>query len=539
MSQDSRFLLQTLTSEQQAGIEKIMSLPGLTPDEVDAAIENYLDIDAFLKEINDIRESAEPWIPERPSSSNSPKPIIKLLTPCFIIKAWFNDLKPKHLKIIEAKHIKQLIPEDMVKISACNKPEILRNILEKAKQEKQLKMIFEMEYEGHSLMEYFDDPHMNSVYVEYKTAYESPSVLSARIDHPMNTGAGRRALAHLETNPKSLYNLVKNNEIEKVAKALEAFTKAGHGQGINLCDGNGYGVLDCAVAGGLIEMTKLLLQYGADCRQHDSQGRTPLIWAIQNNDFDIIHVLLEWAQAKNCLQEIMTQDTCMGSVCRLLSKGSLNSAIAEIVREYDQKKHLPCDTQSVAPWIKETRWFKEINSIMPKSDVVKDAKQTTVYKFSLSATPLHQAIMLDNDEVQLQKSISQNMQYLNAQDHLGLTPLHYAARQGHDIMIKLLLEAGADCNIKTIESQNACTPLHVAIWNHQVNACKVILEYAKLHGKLYEVLFAISGNYQIPAEVPLFSPWQDLKDLFIVYANDEDVLAKIDASGYSDEAFED
>ncbi|KAF8252107.1 ankyrin, partial [Wilcoxina mikolae CBS 423.85] len=49
---------------------------------------------------------------------------------------------------------------------------------------------------------------------------------------------------------------------------------------------------------------------------------------------------------------------------------------------------------------------------------------------------------------------------LEAKDCLGWTPLHYAAFSGHDDMVRLLIELGADKESRDNEYR---TPLHCAV----------------------------------------------------------------------------
>ena len=52
---------------------------------------------------------------------------------------------------------------------------------------------------------------------------------------------------------------------------------------------------------------------------------------------------------------------------------------------------------------------------------------------------------------------------LNPRDDLGFTPLHYAVKFGNLSVCKILIESGAEKDLKT---NNGLTPLKMSIDNH-------------------------------------------------------------------------
>lgn len=54
---------------------------------------------------------------------------------------------------------------------------------------------------------------------------------------------------------------------------------------------------------------------------------------------------------------------------------------------------------------------------------------------------------------------SGRQQALDVRNHLGSTPLHVAAQQGHSSVVQVLLQAGAKCGIS---ANGGLTPLHNA-----------------------------------------------------------------------------
>ena len=63
---------------------------------------------------------------------------------------------------------------------------------------------------------------------------------------------------------------------------------------------------------------------------------------------------------------------------------------------------------------------------------------------------------------------------MNVQDDVhGSTPLHYAARKGHSEITRLVLQNGADVNVR---SNGGSTPLHCSAWNGHVDILHLLVE---------------------------------------------------------------
>jgi len=62
----------------------------------------------------------------------------------------------------------------------------------------------------------------------------------------------------------------------------------------------------------------------------------------------------------------------------------------------------------------------------------------------------------------------------NVKNRDGKTPLHNAASEGHLEVVKLLLERGADPNVKDDDGN---TPLHNAAWRGHLEVVKLLLEH--------------------------------------------------------------
>jgi ankyrin repeat protein len=63
---------------------------------------------------------------------------------------------------------------------------------------------------------------------------------------------------------------------------------------------------------------------------------------------------------------------------------------------------------------------------------------------------------------------------VNARRADGLAALHRAAALGHKYIVSVLIESGADMNVKIIE--HGVTPLHAAVGQGHIEVTKMMIE---------------------------------------------------------------
>jgi ankyrin repeat protein len=63
------------------------------------------------------------------------------------------------------------------------------------------------------------------------------------------------------------------------------------------------------------------------------------------------------------------------------------------------------------------------------------------------------------------------------QDETGATPLHWAAWRGHEEIVALLLEAGADVGAQWQDSHVGGTPLHAAAHGNQRAIAELLIQH--------------------------------------------------------------
>ncbi|KAK8913211.1 Ankyrin-3 [Metarhizium anisopliae] len=93
---------------------------------------------------------------------------------------------------------------------------------------------------------------------------------------------------------------------------------------------------------------------------------------------------------------------------------------------------------------------------------------------------------------------------ISAQDDMGMTGLHLAARQGHDAIAKMLLEWHADPNLVDLSGQS---PLHCAVDENHAQLVDVLLaggadvNLRNAQGQTALHLAADGGNSEILARL--------------------------------------
>jgi len=97
---------------------------------------------------------------------------------------------------------------------------------------------------------------------------------------------------------------------------------------------------------------------------------------------------------------------------------------------------------------------------------------------------------------------------VNVRDEKGFTPLHYAAREGHVDLVKLLMSYGADLNAR---NEDEWTPLHKA----------------SLHGHVEVIKLLLAGGADVNAADPI-----GITPLYLASAhNHTEAIAVLEAAG--------
>ncbi|XP_078348823.1 transient receptor potential cation channel subfamily A member 1-like isoform X2 [Oculina patagonica] len=82
----------------------------------------------------------------------------------------------------------------------------------------------------------------------------------------------------------------------------------------------------------------------------------------------------------------------------------------------------------------------------------------------------------EGDLAVLHSLLENNMNDLNKVSENGLTPLHYAARNDHGEAVQLLIDHGADPNVKASMENKLLSPLHFACWFNAAEAVATLID---------------------------------------------------------------
>ena len=193
-----------------------------------------------------------------------------------------------------------------------------------------------------------------------------------------------------------------------------------------------------AVCGWLDIIDDLISKYKCDIKSKDSNGRTPLHYAVINNHLEVVRYLIEQhcdPMTKNNDGNTPLHYACHHShidiVQYLLSTGQVNP----LARNKDDK----------APMFKldHIRRLPMLHLAAYKGwmDILNKYKCDTTYRDTHGCTPLHYAASSNHLEVVKYLIIEQHSDPMN-RDNDGDTPLHCACRHSHIDIVRYLLSTG-------------------------------------------------------------------------------------------------
>ena len=272
------------------------------------------------------------------------------------------------------------------------------------------------------------------------------------------------------------YAAIRSNELPKLASILK------QGASVNTKDNHDVTPLMYAAAAGSVEAMKLLIDKGADVNARNMFESTALMWSA--TDIKKIKLLLDHGadvnavskQGRSVLQLAALSDHSAEIVRLLLTKGANPKLVDKLGMSVLTAAALGNDTETV-------RLLIDSCEVNPSTPIALTGALAIITETPLQAAAANgnvavtKMLLAKGAKVDVASSRDKLFQVKNGSILLGgLTPLMQAAPFGPPELVKALLDAGADVNLKDVRGM---TPLMLAVATERQNPEIIKLLLAK------------------------------------------------------------
>jgi ankyrin repeat protein len=238
-----------------------------------------------------------------------------------------------------------------------------------------------------------------------------------------------------------------------------------NGAGVNNANNAGDTALHYAAHNNNPEMVTALINNGARSNPLNRDGDTPLLSAVRQNHLEVVRLLLERVGDIYHINE-------QGATAFTVARDNNNTLIMRLLLEYGIEIPQPHTTALLTTLFDNNQLIIAIiqGDIVQVTELLNAIPPATIQQNLMNqGQPQHQAQSWGSAILNwaipshpLPQPLLVNYPHINQQDAQGMTPLHRAAAQGHDNIVRILLEHGADF---TLTNNNRLTAQELATNN--------------------------------------------------------------------------
>lgn len=258
------------------------------------------------------------------------------------------------------------------------------------------------------------------------------------------------------------------------ANLKDALSLVASGTDADVKDARGNTSLHIAAANNDTKTIKSFLKAEANINAQNARGRTPLHVAVQHGSLNAVRLLLEKGGSTE------TED----------AEGHEPISLA-FDREENIKHNFDVFDESALETCNEI-----IDALSEAGAKLSEAEAKRPYHLFLAAVE-------NNDRARVEELLKgENIEYLSATYPSQMTPLQIAAQHGHDDIVRLLLEAGADVDAGGDE-QDRDTPLLLAL---KASTIRILLDAGAVLPERFVDFYCAKDQFSLTDNTKAFNP---------------------------------
>ena len=256
------------------------------------------------------------------------------------------------------------------------------------------------------------------------------------------------------------------------------------GAGNNIRNDNGNTPLHLAVSEGRQDAVEVLLKSGANKNAQNDKGDTPLHLATEQGRTEIVKILLQASADPSVintagaqplhLAALLDRKSIMVSFLKVSDRDALNKSDGEAIARLLRARRVQAESNHKKFNVPHLFAAASAGDVERVRELL-EAKTDVNLRRRAGDTALHVAVDSGHESIVallLDKGADPNASRLSGSLGRGEAPIHYAAREGRPAILKLLLERGADVNARTKDGETA---LHFAARENRIEVARLLV----------------------------------------------------------------